>query len=84
MAFDMKLPKLFGGDSGRGARRESRHADDAGPPRRDAQGYDPLASVSMMEQMRAAIAEARMPRKVPLIGHLPIVAAVPGPRRRCW
>ena len=39
----------------------------------DAQVYDPLASVSLVEQMRNAMAEAKLPRKVPLVGHLPIV-----------
>jgi twitching motility protein PilJ len=36
------------------------------------QGYDPLASVSLMEQMRTSAAGGRAPGKVPLIGHLPI------------
>ena len=35
------------------------------------QGYDPLAPVSLMEQMRTSTG-SRMPGKVPLIGHLPI------------
>jgi twitching motility protein PilJ len=35
--------------------------------------YDPLASVSIMEQLRTASAAARMPRKLPLIGALPVV-----------
>ena len=30
--------------------------------------YDPLASVSIMEQLRTASAAARMPRKLPLLG----------------
>ncbi len=36
-------------------------------------GYDPLASVSIMEQLRSATTEMRMPKRMPLIGHLPIV-----------
>ncbi|MCC6196343.1 MAG: type IV pili methyl-accepting chemotaxis transducer N-terminal domain-containing protein [Burkholderiales bacterium] len=36
-------------------------------------GYDPLASVSIMEQLRSATASMAMPRKLPLIGHLPVV-----------
>ncbi|TMH06962.1 MAG: methyl-accepting chemotaxis protein [Betaproteobacteria bacterium] len=36
-------------------------------------GYDPLAAVSIMEQMRTASSEARQPNRLPLIGHLPIV-----------
>jgi len=36
------------------------------------QGYDPLASPSLMEQMRTSAPGSTMPGKVPLIGHLPI------------
>jgi twitching motility protein PilJ len=36
-------------------------------------GYDPLASVSIMEQLRTATASMSMPRRLPLIGHLPVV-----------
>ena len=36
-------------------------------------GYDPLASVSIMEQLRTATATMRQPRKLPVIGHLPVV-----------
>ena len=36
-------------------------------------GYDPLAAVSIMEQMRNASSEGRQPNRLPLIGHLPIV-----------
>jgi len=35
--------------------------------------YDPLASVSIMEQLRTASAAAKMPRKVPFIGRLSVV-----------
>ncbi|MEP7274707.1 MAG: methyl-accepting chemotaxis protein [Betaproteobacteria bacterium] len=35
--------------------------------------YDPLASVSIMEQLRTASAAAKMPRRVPLIGGLSVV-----------
>jgi twitching motility protein PilJ len=38
-----------------------------------AQGYDPLASASIMDQLRTAAAEARQPGRLPLIGHLPVV-----------
>ena len=38
-----------------------------------APGYDPLASASIMEQLRTAAAEARQPGRLPLIGHLPVV-----------
>src|SRR5450432_2715982 len=36
-------------------------------------GYDPLAAVSIMEQMRTANPEVRQPGHLWLIGHLPIV-----------
>src|ERR1700681_2572074 len=36
-------------------------------------GYDPLAAVSIMEQMRATSPEMRQPGHLWLIGHLPIV-----------
>jgi twitching motility protein PilJ len=38
-----------------------------------APGYDPLASASIMEQLRTAAAEARAPGRLPFIGHLPVV-----------
>jgi twitching motility protein PilJ len=38
-----------------------------------APGYDPLASVSIMEQLRTAAAEKRQPGRLPFIGHLPAV-----------
>jgi twitching motility protein PilJ len=37
-----------------------------------AAGYDPLASVSIMEQLRSAASEARQPGRLPFIGHLPV------------
>src|SRR5215470_12702676 len=73
MAFELKLPKLGGGTRG------SEPSEDFDPPTTqvrasaDAAAYDPLAAPSLMEQMRAAIAETKMPKKVPVIGHLPIV-----------
>ena len=35
-------------------------------------GYDPLASVSIMEQLRSAASEARQPSRLWFIGHLPV------------
>ncbi|HET7098334.1 MAG TPA: methyl-accepting chemotaxis protein, partial [Casimicrobiaceae bacterium] len=67
-----KLPKL-------GGARERDASHDFDPPTTqvrasaDAATYDPLAAPSLVEQMRAAIAETKMPKKVPVIGHLPIV-----------
>ena len=37
-----------------------------------AAGYDPLASASIMEQLRTAASEARQPGRLWLIGHLPV------------
>jgi hypothetical protein len=73
MAFDLKLPKLVGGARGSAATAEIEPSLTQGRPRSDAQGYDPLAAPSLAEQMRTAVAESKMPRKVPLVGHLPIV-----------
>ena len=73
MAFELKLPKLAGGARGSAATAEIEPSLTQGRPRSEAQGYDPLAAPSLAEQMRTAIAESKMPRKVPLVGHLPIV-----------
>ena len=74
MAFELKLPKLFGAGEGRTPAKGS----DIEMPTTQVMsaapiGYDPLASVSIMEQLRTATSDARMPQKLPLIGHLPIV-----------
>ena len=74
MAFELKLPKLFGASEGRTPAKGS----DIEMPTTQVMsaapiGYDPLASVSIMEQLRTATSDARMPPKLPLIGHLPIV-----------
>src|SRR5215831_8370885 len=77
MAFELKLPKLGGGTRG------GEPSEDFDPPTTqvrasaDAAAYDPLAAPSLVEQMRAAIAETKMPKKVPVIGHLPIVRQFP-------
>ena len=73
MAFELKLPKLAGGARGSAATAEIEPSLTQGRPPSDGQGYDSLAAPSLAEQMRTAIAESKMPRKVPLVGHLPIV-----------
>jgi twitching motility protein PilJ len=73
MAFGLKLPKLLGGNQGPAASAELDMPTTQVRAASEAQGYDPLTSVSLIEQMRTAMAETKMPRKVPLIGHLPIV-----------
>jgi len=71
----LKLPRLFG-------EKPAQTADDdydvpttqvkmGGGPAAPA-GYDPLASVSIMEQLRTAQATASAPRKLWLIGNLPL------------
>ncbi len=72
MALNVKMPKLklLGNDNAAAV------ADLDMPTTqvRAAQpAYDPLASVSIMEQLRSATPDAKMPRKLWLIGHLPIV-----------
>ncbi len=73
MAIGLKLPKLPGGNLGSAASSELEMPTAPVRSAAEAQGYDPLASGSLIEQMRSAMADATMPRKVPLIGHLPIV-----------
>jgi twitching motility protein PilJ len=70
MAISMKLPKVFG------AEKAATAADLDMPTTqvRAAQpGYDPLASVSIMEQLRSATSEMRMPKRLPVVGHMPVV-----------
>jgi twitching motility protein PilJ len=70
MAVSLKLPKF-------GAERAAAAADLDMPTTQvragQQPGYDPLASVSIMEQLRSASSEMRMPRRLPAIGHLPVV-----------
>ena len=74
MAFELKLPKLFGASEGRTPAKGS----DIEMPTTQVMsaapiGYDPLASASIMEQLHTAPSGARMPSKLPVIGQLPIV-----------
>jgi len=73
MAFGLKLPRLLGGNQRPAASVELDMPTTQVRTAAEAQDYDPLTSVSLIEQMRAAMAETKMPRKVPLIGDLPIV-----------
>jgi twitching motility protein PilJ len=73
MALSLKMPKLFSHDqtttqAGGGLEAPTTRVQAA--PEAE---YDPLASVSIVEQLRSATAETRVPRKLPLIGKLPIV-----------
>ncbi len=72
MAF--KMPNLFG------AKPPSASADDLDMPTtqvkmaaQNAPGYDPLATVSIMEQLRGATQAVKVPRKIPILGTMPVV-----------
>jgi len=70
MALSLKLPK-FGGERAAAAADLDMPTTQVRPGQQP--GYDPLASVSIMEQLRSASSEMRMPRRLPVIGHLPVV-----------
>ena len=73
MAFELKLPKLVGGGRANEPAEDFKRPTTQVRASADVAAYDPLAAPSLMDQMRAAIAETKMPKKVPLVGHLPIV-----------
>ncbi len=68
----LKLNKLFGGEKP-AAEIEMDMPTTQVKMGQATPGYDPLASVSIMEQLRTATATMAMPRKLPLIGNLPVV-----------
>jgi len=74
MALNLKLPKLFG--AGKNADQPLDLDMPTTQVRAGTSGYDPLASVSIMDQLRAAKNEVAMPWRIPLIGHLPIVRQI--------
>ena len=72
MAF--KMPTLFG------VKPPSAASDDLDMPTtqvkmaaQNAAGYDPLATVSIMEQLRSASQTIMVPRRIPVIGTMPVV-----------
>jgi len=72
MAFELKLPKFFGGTpvpaaAGLDMPTTQIRVSKARP------SYDPLVAMSHADDARAAATDAKMPRRVPLVGHLPIV-----------
>jgi twitching motility protein PilJ len=69
MALNLKLPGLFGDKATIGLDMPTTQVRAGATPA----GYDPLASVSVMEQLRSATSEVRMPKKIPVVGKLPIV-----------
>jgi twitching motility protein PilJ len=71
----LKFAKMFGGD-----KAKTLDGEDLDMPTTQVKmaqtvqaGYDPLASVSIMEQLRSASANMATPSKLPLIGNLPVV-----------
>jgi twitching motility protein PilJ len=74
MALNLKLPKLFG--AGKNADQPLDLDMPTTQVRAGTSGYDPLASVSIMDQLRAAKNEVAVPWRIPLIGHLPIVRQI--------
>jgi twitching motility protein PilJ len=73
MALKLKLPGLFG--DGNAALPAAAGIDMPTTQVRASTPatYDPLASVSIMEQLRTATSEIRLPKKLPVIGNLTIV-----------
>ena len=71
----LKMPKLFGESKAKLAAAEA-HLDMPTTQVRmgaaNPEGYDPLATVSVMEQLRAATATAATPWRLPFIGAMPV------------
>ncbi len=72
MALKLKLPSIFGVQGNAGAATAALEMPTT-QVRGAAPAYDPLATVSIMEQLRTASSELAPPRKLPLIGKLGIV-----------
>ncbi len=69
----LKLPNLFGGDRKKPADMEFDMPTTQVKMNQAAQqGYDPLASVSIMDQLRTATSGSAVPRKLVFIGDLPV------------
>ncbi len=74
MAFGLKRPKPPAAGGGDAPRKGATVEMPTTQVRMGAPvGYDALAGVSIMEQLRSDGADARLPRRLPLIGHLPNV-----------
>ena len=77
----LKMPKLFGEPKAKLAAADGNIEVPTTQVRMtpsSTSGYDPLASVSVMEQLRAATARTVAPWKLPLIGHLPVARQLSG------
>ncbi len=69
----LKLSNIFGGGKSRPADIEIDMPTTQVKMGQPQGGYDPLASVSIMEQLRSATANMAMPKKLPFIGAMPVV-----------
>ncbi len=69
----LKLSNIFGGGKSKPADSELDMPTTQVKMGQSQSGYDPLASVSIMEQLRTATANMSMPKKLWLIGHMPVV-----------
>ena len=70
----LKLGKLFGSEKGKPVEADLDEPTTQIKMNQTASGYDPLASVSIMDQLRTAQANmTAAPRKLWLIGNLPVV-----------
>ena len=68
----LKLPNMFGSDRKKPPDTElDMPTTQVKMSQAAQQGYDPLASVSIMDQLRSASASMAMPRKLPIIGTFP-------------
>jgi twitching motility protein PilJ len=68
----LKLSNIFGGGKSRPADVELDMPTTQVKMGQPQGGYDPLASVSIMEQLRTATSNMAMPKKLPLIGNMPV------------
>ena len=69
----LKFSNIFGGGKSKAADIELDMPTTQVKMGQARSGYDPLASVSIMEQLRSATANMAMPKKLPLIGAMPVV-----------
>ncbi len=68
----LKLSNIFGGGKSKPADSELDMPTTQVKMGQSQSAYDPLASVSIMEQLRTATANMSMPKKLWLIGHMPV------------
>jgi len=69
----LKMPKLFAEKASLAAADTDIQIPTTQVKMNQPSNYDPLASVSIMEQLRTASTAAAMPRGIPLLGGMPVV-----------